>query len=68
MRIVTINAWGGARFDELVALLPGSDADVPCLQEVTRTSGLTRWTRFEDGDHTLPQRADPPTALLSHCR
>lgn len=58
MRIVTLNAWGGALHDELVAWLPTSGADVVCLQEVTRTPGLTGWTRFEDADRTLPQRAD----------
>ncbi|MGK5684098.1 endonuclease/exonuclease/phosphatase family protein [Actinoplanes sp. URMC 104] len=58
MRIVTLNAWGGARHDELVAWLPASGADVLCLQEVTRTPGLRGWTRFEDADRVLPQRAD----------
>ena len=58
MRIVSVNAWGGALCDELVAWLPGSRADIVCLQEVTRTPGLTGWTRFDDGDRALPQRAD----------
>lgn len=58
VRIVSVNAWGGALFDELVAWLPSSGADVVCLQEITRTPGLTGWTRFDDGDHSLPQRAD----------
>jgi endonuclease/exonuclease/phosphatase family metal-dependent hydrolase len=53
-----VNTWGGALADELIAWLPGSGADVVCLQEVTRTSGLTGWTRFEDGERALPQRAD----------
>jgi endonuclease/exonuclease/phosphatase family metal-dependent hydrolase len=58
MRIATVNAWGGALADELLAWLPGSGAHVVCLQEMTRTPGLTGWTRFEDGERTLPQRAD----------
>jgi endonuclease/exonuclease/phosphatase family metal-dependent hydrolase len=57
VRIVSVNAWGGALSDPLLAWLPGSGADVVCLQEVTRTPGLTGWTRFEDGERTLPQRA-----------
>ncbi|GAA4975751.1 endonuclease/exonuclease/phosphatase family protein [Actinoplanes utahensis] len=58
MRIASVNAWGGAMCDELLAWLPGSKADVVCLQEVTRTPGLTGWTRFADGERVLPQRAD----------
>lgn len=58
MRIVSVNAWGGAMADELLAWLPGSGADVVCLQEVTRTPGLGGWTRFTDGERELPQRAD----------
>ena len=58
MRIVSLNAWGGAMYDELVAWLPLVDADVVCLQEVTRTHGLSGWTKFEDDARSLPQRAD----------
>lgn len=58
MRIVSLNAWGGAWFDELVAWLRKVDADVVCLQEVTRTPGLDGWTSFEDDERSLPQRAD----------
>ncbi|MFI1990611.1 endonuclease/exonuclease/phosphatase family protein [Actinoplanes sp. NPDC020271] len=58
MRITSVNAWGGALFDQLVAWLPESKADVVCLQEVTRTPGLPGWTRFEDAHRSLPQRAD----------
>jgi endonuclease/exonuclease/phosphatase family metal-dependent hydrolase len=58
VRIVSVNAWGGALVKELVGWLPDSGADVVCLQEVTRTPGLTGWTRFEDGERSLPQRAD----------
>ena len=58
MRIVSVNAWGGARYDDLAAWLPTTGADVVCLQEVTRTPDLDGWTRFEDDARVLPQRAD----------
>lgn len=58
MRIASVNAWGGALSDDLLKWLPDSGADVVCLQEVTRTPGLTGWTRFADGERSLPQRAD----------
>jgi endonuclease/exonuclease/phosphatase family metal-dependent hydrolase len=45
-------------WDALVSYLPDADADVVALQEVTRTLGAHGWTRFEDRDRTLPQRAD----------
>lgn len=58
MRIMSLNAWGGARYDVLAAFLLEVDADVVALQEVTRTPGVQGWTRFEDRDRVLPQRAD----------
>lgn len=58
MRIVSVNAWGGAMHDELVAWLPAVGADLVGLQEVTRTPGLSGWTSFADGERELPQRAD----------
>ncbi len=58
MRIVSLNAWGGAMFDELAAWLPECGADVLCLQEVTRTPDLDGWTRYSDAERDLPQRAD----------
>jgi endonuclease/exonuclease/phosphatase family metal-dependent hydrolase len=58
VRIASVNAWGGALCDDLIKWLPGSGADVVCLQEVTRTPGLSGWTRFADGERVLPQRAD----------
>ena len=70
MRIASVNAWGGALADDLLEWLPGSRADVVCLQEVTRTPGLTGWTRFSDGERSLPQRAalfdDVGAALPQH--
>ena len=58
MRIVSLNAWGGAMFEPLAEWLPRCGADVLCLQEVTRTPGLDGWTRFDDGERTLPQQAN----------
>lgn len=58
MRVVSLNVWGGALFDNLVSWLPEIGADVFCLQEITRTANLTGWTTFEDGERRLPQRAD----------
>ncbi|MDZ7914816.1 MAG: endonuclease/exonuclease/phosphatase family protein [Rhodococcus sp. (in: high G+C Gram-positive bacteria)] len=56
MKIVSINAWGGAMYDELVAWLETVDADVICLQEVTRTAHRSGWSTFVDAERTLPQR------------
>jgi hypothetical protein len=58
VKIVSLNAWGGAAFDALGSWLPSCGADVLCLQEVTRTPGLTGWTSFEDAERQLPQRAN----------
>lgn len=58
MRIVSVNAWGGAMFESLAAWLPTVDADVVCLQEVTRTAGASGATHFADGERSLPQRAN----------
>ncbi len=58
MRILSVNAWGGAMYDELAAYLPRVDADVVALQEATLSPGGQGWTRFEDQDRTLPQRAN----------
>ncbi len=58
VRIASVNAWGGALCEALLGWLPRSGAHVVCLQEVTRTPGLREWTRFDDGERTLPQRAD----------
>jgi endonuclease/exonuclease/phosphatase family metal-dependent hydrolase len=58
MRIVSLNAWGGAMYDALAEWLPTCGADVLCLQEVTRTPGVSGWTTFTDGERELPQRAD----------
>ncbi len=67
MKVVSLNAWGGAMFDALADWLPTVDVNVLCLQEVTRTPGLGGWTRFTDTERSLPQRAnlfDDVRALL----
>ncbi|WP_309239982.1 endonuclease/exonuclease/phosphatase family protein [Actinomadura sp. J1-007] len=58
VRIISLNAWGGAMFDELAPWLDTCGVDVLCLQEVTHTPGLGGWTRFDDADRSLPQRAN----------
>lgn len=58
VRIISLNAWGGAVFEPLIEWLPRCEADVLCLQEVTRTPGLGGQTSFDDGERSLPQRAN----------
>ncbi|OPC84655.1 endonuclease [Embleya scabrispora] len=58
MRIISINAWGGARYGVLGPWLETCRADVLCVQEVTHTPGLGGWTRYDDAERSLPQRAD----------
>ncbi len=58
VRIVSLNAWGGARYDALADWLPAVDADVVCLQEVTRTPAAGGWTTFRDDERELAQRAN----------
>lgn len=56
--------------DSLIPWLREVDADVVCLQEVTRTPGASGWSTFADGERTLPQRlnlcADVTAALPEH--
>jgi endonuclease/exonuclease/phosphatase family metal-dependent hydrolase len=58
VRIISLNAWGGAMFDELARWLDTCDVDILCFQEVTRTPSLGGWTRFDDAERSLPQRAN----------
>src|SRR5690606_9184293 len=58
VRIISLNAWGGARLTALIPWLGAVEADVLCLQEVTRTPGITGWTHLDDGERRLPQRAN----------
>ncbi len=45
-------------FDDLARWLDGCEAKVLCFQEVTHTPGLGGWTRFDDAERSLPQRAN----------
>src|SRR5687767_6732378 len=45
-------------FDELAPWLDTCGADILCLQEMTHTPGTTGWTRFDDAERSLPQRAN----------
>jgi endonuclease/exonuclease/phosphatase family metal-dependent hydrolase len=58
LRVIFLNAWGGALFEDLTNWIPTAAADILCLQEVTRTADLSGWTNFRDGARSLPQRAD----------
>jgi endonuclease/exonuclease/phosphatase family metal-dependent hydrolase len=59
MRILSLNAWGGRLVEPLLPWLAEVDADVLCLQEVTRTVGaVPDWLAYRDGDLQLPQRAN----------
>lgn len=71
MRLVCLNAWGGALHEALIPWLVQADADVICLQEVIHTPDAPRDVlTYRDGDHVLPQRArlldDLRRALPAH--
>lgn len=59
MRVISLNAWGGKLHEPLIRYLSDADPDVLCLQEVTRSVGVTSsWLEYRDGSHILPQRAN----------
>lgn len=59
MRLVSLNAWGGACWDALGGWLKGLEADVLCLQEVTRApQSSPDWLVYEDAARRLDQRAN----------
>ena len=59
MRVVSLNAWGGCLHQPLMQYLRNVDADVLCLQEVTRTANAKfDWVAYRDHDVELPQRTD----------
>jgi hypothetical protein len=60
MRIVSLNAWGGACWPALQDWLPDSGAAVLCLQEVIRPVDLAApgWLRYKDPFRDLAQRSD----------
>ncbi|QYK40615.1 MAG: endonuclease/exonuclease/phosphatase family protein [Paracoccaceae bacterium] len=59
MRIVSLNAWGGALWPALAAWVPAVRADVLCLQEVTQSVAPgPDWLRYVDDERALDQRSD----------
>ena len=59
MRILSLNAWGGALADRLLPYLRAADPDVLCLQEVVHTPRAAKAVlTYRDGEHVLPQRAN----------
>ncbi|MDV8024780.1 hypothetical protein [Rhodococcus sp. IEGM 1330] len=65
MKILSINAWGGAMYDELSAWLKTVDAKVFCLQEVTRTPHRPGWagSSIPGSSTTVWDVDDRPRAL-----
>lgn len=57
VRVVSLNAWCGGMLEALTEWLPGCDADVLCVQEVTWTPGHDGWVTYADADRTLRQRS-----------
>ncbi|MFS8113995.1 endonuclease/exonuclease/phosphatase family protein [Rhizobium jaguaris] len=71
LRIVSLNAWGGRLHEPLMRYLVDVEADVLCLQEVTRThDARSEWLVYRDHGVELPQRAnlfeEIGTALPTH--
>lgn len=59
LRIVSLNAWGGAQWGALSQWAKAARFDVLCLQEVTRLiEASLDWLVYRDPYRTLDQRAD----------
>ncbi|WP_183868560.1 endonuclease/exonuclease/phosphatase family protein [Rhizobium sp. BK313] len=59
LRIVSLNVWGGRLHEPLMRYLVDVEADVLCLQEVTRTQDAqSEWLVYRDHGVELPQRAN----------
>jgi endonuclease/exonuclease/phosphatase family metal-dependent hydrolase len=59
MRILSLNAWGGRLWDQMMPYLADADPDVLCLQEVTHTPAApTDWLVYRDHGIDLLQRAN----------
>jgi endonuclease/exonuclease/phosphatase family metal-dependent hydrolase len=59
VKIVSLNAWGGQVWDALAPWIADLDADVLCLQEVTRAPVPSPdWLQYRDAFRELDQRAD----------
>lgn len=59
MKILSLNVWGGTLHAPLLDYLAAVDADVYCLQEVTRAvSARSEWLTYRDDAVELQQRAN----------
>jgi endonuclease/exonuclease/phosphatase family metal-dependent hydrolase len=59
MKIVCLNAWGGALAEPLMAWLSDVQPDVLCLQEVVHSPQTAKtWLTYRDGTQALQQRAN----------
>lgn len=59
MKILSLNVWGGTLHAPLLDYLVAVDADVYCLQEVTRAvSARSEWLTYRDDAVELQQRAN----------
>jgi endonuclease/exonuclease/phosphatase (EEP) superfamily protein YafD len=59
VKIISLNAWGGARYAELMGYLRAEMPDILLLQEVVHSPDTTAdWLTYRDGAHVLPQRAN----------
>lgn len=59
MRILSLNAWAGRLFDDLLDYLRRTDPDVLCLQEVLRSrDGRADWLLYRDQAVEYRQRAN----------
>lgn len=70
-RVLSLNAWGGRLYDQLVPFLVECDPDILCLQEVVHTPAAdAEWLIYRDNGLELPQRAnlfrELSDALSSH--
>jgi endonuclease/exonuclease/phosphatase family metal-dependent hydrolase len=59
LKILSLNAWGGRLHEPLMKYLSICDADVLCLQEVSRTvASKSEWLVYREPGLDLPQRAN----------
>ncbi|MGI3169553.1 endonuclease/exonuclease/phosphatase family protein [Pseudooceanicola sp. C21-150M6] len=59
MRIVSLNAWGGRLYEDMLAWLREVQPDVLCLQEVIHVEGSpSDWLKYRDDGADLLQRAN----------
>lgn len=59
MRILSLNAWAGRLYPDLIYYLKNADPDVLCVQEVLRSRDeKTGWLLYRDGDVKLQQRGN----------